>query len=407
MMLTYKYIAKDKAGHTVKGDVEAQDKPHALMVLREKELFILKLEEKAARQPVFSSFKIFNKRKVSMDEMVLFTRQMSTMTAAGITIVESLDTLIDQVTNEWFKEVLRDIRNSVNTGASLSEAISKYSVTFSAYFVNMIKAGESSGMLDDVLERISSYMEKTNTLQKKMKAAMIYPSLVITMAFSITVLMILKVIPVFKDMFSSFHAALPVPTQVLINVSDFAVSYFWPITVLIIGAIFGLKAYVSTPNGSIVLDGFKLKLPVFGPLFKKVAVSKFTRTLSTLVKSGVPILSALEIVAKTSGNLVVEKAINSVKDSVREGESITGPMERSGVFPPLVTRMIAVGEKTGELEKMLSKIADFSDEQVDIVVDGLASLIEPLIIAFLGIVIGGIVISMFLPIFKISTLVQF
>ncbi len=406
-MAIFKYVAKDKAGHTVKGDVKAQNKNHALTVVREKKLLILKLEEKSPPRVLFSSFKLFSKQRVSMDEMVLFTRQMSTMTASGITIVESLDTLIDQVGNEWFKEVLRDIRESVNTGASLSEAMSKYTNTFSSYFVNMIKAGESSGMLDNVLERISSYMEKTNTLQKKIKAAMIYPSLVLFMAMSITLLMILKVIPVFKDMFAGFNAALPMPTQVLINVSDFAVKYFWLITIVIAGLIFGLKTYASTPKGSVVMDGLKLKLPVVGSLFKKVAVSKFTRTLSTLVKSGVPILSALEIVAKTSGNLVVENAINSVRNSVREGESITGPMERSGIFPPLVTRMISVGEKTGELEQMLSKIADFSDEQVDIVVDGLASLIEPLIIAFLGIVIGGIVICMFLPIFKISTLVKF
>lgn len=406
-MPTYKYIAKDKAGHTVKGEVKAQDKNHVLTVIREKNLLILKLEEKSPPRAFFSSFNFFSKQKISMDEMVIFTRQMSTMTASGITIVESLDTLIDQVSNEWFKEVLRDIRESVNTGASFSEAMSKYTNTFSSYFVNMIKAGESSGMLDNVLERISSYMEKTNTLQKKIKAAMIYPALVTVMAMSITLLMILKVIPVFKDMFAGFNAVLPAPTRVLINVSDFAVKYFWFITIVIAGLVFGLKKYSSTPKGSVAIDGLKLKLPVVGALFKKVAVSKFTRTLSTLVKSGVPILSALEIVAKTSGNLVVENAINNVRNSVREGESITGPMERSGIFPPLVTRMISVGEKTGELEQMLSKIADFSDEQVDIVVDGLSSLIEPLIIAFLGIVIGGIVICMFLPIFKISTLVKF
>ncbi|NQT32926.1 MAG: type II secretion system F family protein [Candidatus Omnitrophica bacterium] len=405
-MANFTYTAKDKAGKTIRGEVEAGDKKQAMNILREKELLILKFEEAKTKASFLSFLKGSGMKKVDSDELVIFTRQMATMTDAGITIVNSLDTLADQVDNPSFKRVLQDICDSVNTGASLSEAMSKYEVIFSGYFVSMVKAGESSGMLDEVLERVARYMEKSNALQKKIKSAMIYPAVVTFMALTITLVMILKVIPVFKDMFSGFGADLPGPTQFLINLSDTMRHYF--LIYVIAGVLLAIagKWYAKTEKGKFAMDKLKLKMPVFGPLLRKVAISKFTRTLSTLVKSGVPILSALEIVADTSGNVVVERAVNQVKDSVREGESISDPMEKSGIFPPLVTRMIAVGEKSGELEKMLIKIADFYDEQVDTAVEGLTSLIEPLVIAFLGIVIGGIVICMFLPIFKMSSLIQ-
>jgi type IV pilus assembly protein PilC len=283
----------------------------------------------------------------------------------------------------------------------------KYSSIFSDYFVNMVKAGETSGTLDGVLDRVASYLEKTSSLQKKIKSAMIYPMVVSGMAIIVTLVMILKVIPVFEDMFSGFGAELPLPTQFLINLSDSMQKYFVIQVVGIAILIVLVRMGVSTKKGKMYLDGFKLRMPVFGPLLKKVAISKFTRTLSTLVKSGVPILSALEIVSKTAGNVVVEKTVEDVRKSVREGESISSPMAKSGIFPPLVTRMVAVGEKSGQLETMLEKIADFFDEQVDVAVDGLTSLIEPLVIAFLGVVIGGIVICMFLPIFKMGTLINF
>lgn len=405
-MPKFMYVAKESNGHTVKGEIDGADKKHVLDLLRSKNLLILKLEKSIEKKVFFSGKKFFSRKKVKMEELVVFSRQMATMTSAGITIIGSLETLMEQGSNVQFKKVLREVKDAVNTGASFSEAMSKYSDVFSDYFVNMVKAGESSGMLEDILDRIASYLEKTNSLRKKIKSAMIYPAIVTLMALSITLVMIIKVIPVFKEMFSGFGAKLPVPTQILINVSDVSRKYFGIIAIVVICAVVLLKVYAATQKGQLLLDRIKLKLPVFGTLFKKVAVSKFTRTLATLVKSGVPILSALEIVAKTSGNLVVENAIYKAKESVREGETITEPLEKSGIFPPLVIRMIAVGEKSGQLETMLSKIADFSDEQVDVVVDGLTSLIEPLIIAFLGIVIGGIVVCMFLPIFKMSTLIK-
>ena len=403
----FTYIAKDKTGHTVKGELQAPDKVKALDMLREKSLLILKLEETKSMTSFMSSLKMSGRKRVSLDELVLFTRQMATLTGAGITIVNSLDTLAEQTENVSFKKALIEVRNDVNTGASLSEAMSKHTRIFSEFFINMIRAGESSGMLDDVLEKVATYLEKTNALQKKIKAALIYPAVVTSMAVGITLIMILKVIPVFKDIFSSFGADLPAPTQFMINLSDNARKYFG-LAVLVLGIIIVvLRWYSGTERGRLHIDSLKLRMPIFGPLLKKVAISKLSRTLSTLVRSGVPILAALEIVAKTSGNVVIESTIDHVRSSVREGESIAAPMEKSGIFPPLVTRMVAVGEKTGELEKMLSKIADFFDEQVDTMVDGLTSLMEPLIIAFLGIVIGGIVICMFLPIFKISTIINF
>jgi type IV pilus assembly protein PilC len=408
-MRNYTYTSKDEVGRTVKGDLEAVDRKHALNTLREKRLLVLKLDETRAKKSLFSSFSKEKrvKVKIKMEELVIFSRQMATMTGAGITIVNALDTLADQVDNVGFKKTLMDIRNSVNTGASFSDAMNRYVNIFSAYFVNMIKAGESSGTLDDVLERIAGYLEKSAALQKKIKAAMVYPAVVTFMAIAITLVMIIKVIPVFSEMYSGFGANLPAPTQFLINLSEILQKYFLVFIITSAVVVFVARKYFATETGRVMIDGIKLKLPVFGILLQKVAISKFTRTLSTLVKSGVPILSALEIVAKTADNMVIEAAVNNVKNSVQEGESIADPMEKSGIFPPLVTRMIAVGEKSGELETMLSKIADFYDEQVDTAVDALTSMIEPLVIAFLGIVIGGIVICMFLPIFQMSSLVNF
>jgi len=405
-MKKFSYTAKDSGGQTLKGDIEAQDKKGALDVLRSKGLLILKLEEGKSGFSFSGLLTQGGKVRVPMEELVIFTRQMATMTGAGITIVNTIDTLADQVENVGFKNVLKDIRDSVKTGASLSEAMGKHETVFFPYYINMIKAGESSGMLDNVLERVAVYLEKSSSLQKKIKSAMIYPGVVTGMAVTITLVMILKVIPVFEEMFSGFGAELPGPTQFLINLSELMRNQFWLMAGAIIGLIVFVKWYTRTEKGKIVIDGLKLKAPVFGTLLQKVAISKFTRTLSTLVKSGVPILSALDIVGKTAGNVVIERAVTEVKDSVQEGETIASPMEKSGLFPPLVTRMVEVGEKSGELENMLTKIADFYDEQVDTAVDGMTSLIEPLIIAFLGIVIGGIVICMFLPIFKMSSLLQ-
>ncbi|MDD4013941.1 MAG: type II secretion system F family protein [Candidatus Omnitrophica bacterium] len=405
--MIFEYMAKDKQGHTVKAEMEARDKAHALEMIRAKGLLILKLEKSKKKAGSSFSLDFFKGGRISLDELVIFARQLATMTGAGITIVSSLDILSEQADTPSFKKTLTEIRDGVNTGASLSDAMGKHSNIFSSLFVNMVKAGESSGTLDVVLDRVAQYLEKTNALQKKVQSAMVYPSVVVFMAISITMVLIIKVIPVFKDIYSGFGAALPGPTQFMIDLSDLMKKYTLLMLAGMAGVFFLFKYLASTPKGKMAIDKAKLNLPVVGPLIRKVSISKFTRTLSTLVKSGVPILGALEIVAKTADNLVVEKAVNNVRDSVREGENIATPLEKSGIFPPMVVRMVAVGEKSGELERMLSKISDFFDEQVDAAVSGLTSLIEPLIIAFLGIVIGGVVICMFLPIFKISSIVNF
>ena len=403
-MPKFTYTAKDMNGRTLRGGVEAGDKKQALDVLRKKALLVLKLEAVGKGGGVFS---LFTRTKVSTDELVVFFRQLATMIEAGIPVLTSFDILIEQTPNPSLRQVLSDVRDSVNTGVSLSEAMMKHANIFSALFVNMVRAGESSGTLDVILDRIAVYTEKASALEKKIRSALIYPAVVSSMALLVTLVLIVKVIPVFKEIFIGFGAELPRPTQFIISVSDFIRAYALLMPIIIAVLIASFRWYLTTTKGRIMMDNLKLKMPVYGPLLRKVAISKFTRTLSTLVKSGVPILGALEIVAKTAGNVIVERSIERVRESVRDGESIAAPLERSGIFPLMVTRMVSVGEKSGQLEKMLSKISDFYDTQVDTSVDGLTSMIEPLIIAFLGIVIGGIVLCMFLPIFKISTIINF
>ncbi|MBF0252270.1 MAG: type II secretion system F family protein [Candidatus Omnitrophica bacterium] len=402
-MANFVYVAKDIGGKTIKGDVEAQDKANALDLLRNKNLMVLKLEETSQKK----GFSLFSsKKKITVDEKVIFFRQLATMIDSGIPVVMCLDILVDQCENPTFQSIVADVRDSVNTGSNLSDAMNKNIAVFSSLIVNLIRAGESSGTLDQILDRVAVYLEKTNILQKKINSAMMYPAVISSMAIVITLVLILKVIPVFKDIFAGFGAKLPAPTQFLINFSEALQAYF--LFFVAVGVLlFALgKAYFNTTKGKKVLDNFKLNMLIFGPLLRKVAISKFTRTLSTLVKSGVPILSSLEIVAKTAGNVVIEDAIVNVRDSVRDGETISAPLARSGIFPSMVTRMISVGEKSGQLEKMLGKISDFYDSQVDASVDGLTSMIEPLIIAVLGIVIGSIVMCMFMPIFSLSSVIS-
>jgi len=404
-MAKYKYVAKDKAGKTMKGIIDTPSKDAAIQSLRAKDLTIISLEEDKGSGFSFDILRKIKKKKVKIDELVIFSRQLATMVNAGIPLVTALDILAEQIESPVFSQVVSKIRDDVETGSSLSEALAKHMNIFSSLFVNMVRAGESSGMLDEILDRLAGYLEKTSALQKKIKAALVYPAAVTLMAIAITVFLLVKVVPVFGDIYTGFGAKLPTPTQIMLNVSDFLRNYFYVAIGLIVLGIFLLKRYGKTEKGKMVLDKVKLKMPIFGPLARKVAVGKFTRTLSTLIRSGVPILSSLEIVSKTSGNRVIEAAVESVRANVKEGEPIADPLARSGVFPPMVVRMVSVGEQTGELEKMMTKVADFYDEQVDAAVTALTSLIEPLIIAFLGIVIGGIVICMFLPILKITTLV--
>ena len=403
--MNFKYVAKDRDGKNETGTLDADDRNSAIAMLRKKDLIIISLDQ-SSRRPAFSMPFISGKKKIKIEDLVIFSRQLATMVDAGIPLVGALDILGEQIENKTFAAVIVDIRNDVETGSSFSEGLAKHKEVFSQLFINMVRAGETSGMLDEILDRLALYLEKTSSLQRKIKSALVYPAVVSSMAMAITLLLLLKVIPVFKGIFEGFGAQLPRPTMILIAISEILQKYFVACVVAIVVFGFLLLKYSKTEKGRLLLDKLLLKLPVFGVLFTKVAVSKFTRTLSTLIRSGVPILGALEIVGKTSGNKMVEKTIDNVRMNVREGESVAEPLARSKIFPPMVTRMVSVGEKTGELEKMLSKIADFYDEQVDATVTSLTSMMEPFIIAFLGIVIGSIVICMFLPIFKMTSIVS-
>ena len=398
-MPTYRYVAKESSGKTVSGIMEYSDKSLLIEALRKKGLVIVSINETKKKKTSAAS------KKVKLEDIVIFSRQLATMVDSGIPLVQALDILYDQIEKPNFKQVVATIRDDVEVGSGFSDALMKHPAVFSPLYINMVKAGESSGALDDILDRLAAYLEKANTLQRKVKSSLVYPAVVVTMAFLITLVMLLKVIPTFKGIFSMLGGTLPLPTRILILISDTLRNMFLYVAIGTGIFIFMMKKYISTPRGRNVFDRMILHLPVLGTLFRKLAVAKFTRTLSTLVKSGVPILMALEIVGKTSGNTVIERALEGVRTSIKEGENIADPLAKSGVFPPMVVRMIHVGEQTGELEKMLGKIADFYDDQVDAVVSGLTSLIEPLIIGLLGVVIGGIVIAMFLPVFKMTELI--
>ena len=400
-MSTFQFSAKDHNGRTVIGVIDAANEAEAADTLHNKMLIVLTIKQVKAKSGLFASAKA----KVKLDDLVVFSRQLSTMIDAGIPLVQALGILSEQADNKTLQGIVSTVRQDIEAGMSFCDALSKHPQVFSELFINMSKAGEASGMLDEVLDRLASYQEKSAALQRKIGSSMVYPIVVLGMAVVITAVLLLKVVPTFKGIFEMLGGKLPLPTQVLIMVSDvFRKNFIW---VVIVGvALFiSFKKYISTPKGRYKFDQTLLKLPVVGELFRKVAVASFSRTFSTLVKSGVSILNALEIVGKTSGNKVIEEAISNARTAVREGEPIADPLSRSKVFPPIVCRMIGVGEQTGQLEKMLSKIADFYDEQVDAAVSAMTSLIEPLVIAFLGIVIGGIVIALFLPIFKLSELI--
>jgi len=396
---TYRYIAKDKNGSTLAGILDMLSEADVIDALHKKDLIVVSIQAEKKK------FKIMRDRKIKLDDLVIFSRQLATMIDAGIPLVQALGILAEQIENKNLRRVIFAVRQDIETGMSFCDALSKHPAVFSELFINMSRAGEASGMLNEVLDRLASYMEKTASLIRKIRAGMVYPAVVVIMATLITGVLLLKVVPTFKGIFEVLGGSLPLPTLILIGISDILRKYFLIVLVVLILSGVLLGRYIRTKKGRYNFDKGTLKVPVLGSLFRKVGVAKFSRTLATLVRSGVAILPALEIVGKTSGNKVIEEAVDNCRTAIREGETIAAPLAESGVFPPMVTRMIAVGEQTGQLEKMLGKIADFYDEQVDAAVTGLTSMIEPLVIAFLGIVIGGIVIALFLPIFKITELV--
>jgi len=401
---TYQYVAKDKNGHTASGVLEGSSENEIAELLHKKELIVVSIGE-ATKKAIKASGKHKDKN-VKLDDLVIFTRQLSTLIDAGIPLVHALGILAEQIENVGLKKVVAAVRQDIEAGMSFCDALSKHPAIFSELFINMTKAGETSGMLDEVLDRLATYLEKSSALNRKIRSSLVYPAVVVCMAIIITAVLLLKVVPTFKGIFDILGGKLPLPTLILIGASDLLRKYSPLLVIFLIGSTFLFKKYINTEKGRYRFDSYKLKLPVIGPLFRKLAVAKFSRTFSTLVRSGVSILNALDIVSKTSGNKIIEEAVSNCSKAVRDGEPISRPLSKGGVFPPMVTRMISVGEQTGQLEKMLSKIADFYDEQVDAAAVALTSMIEPLVIAFLGVVIGGIVIALFLPIFKITELVS-
>ena len=347
----------------------------------------------------------FLQPKVQQSDIIIFCRQFSTMIDAGLPIIQCLEILHSQQENKTFKIILKNIKESVEGGETLADALKKYPEQFDNLFVNMIAAGEAGGILDTILKRLSHYMEKTAKLKSQVKGAMIYPLITIIIAIIVIAIIMVFVIPVFKEMFEGMGGSLPLPTQIVVAMSDFVKNNI----LYIIGCsgltIFAVKKYYKTKKGRIFLDDLSLKLPVVGMLIRKVAVAKFTRTMSTMLTSGVAILSALNIVAKTAGNKTIEKAIYDVRSDIEEGRTMADPLSETGVFPSMVCQMIAVGESTGALDQMLSKIADFYDEEVDQAVENMTAMIEPFMLVFLGVTIGGLVIAMYLPIFKMAAIV--
>jgi len=404
-MSLFNYTCKDKNGNTQNGQIEAKSESEVTEILHKKDMVILSVGSAQKKGSRARGGKGFG-GGVKLDDIVVLSRQLATMIEAGIPVVQALGVLRDQVESHTLRSTVESVLRDVQAGVSFSDALAKHPKVFSELFVNMTRAGEASGMLYEVLNRLATYLEKMAALTRKIKSSLIYPAIVVSMSLLITAVLLLKVVPTFKNIFDILGGELPLPTQILIAVSDFLKRSFFVFAGMVILGLFILKKYINTPKGRHNFDNQKLKLPVLGSLFRKVAVAKFSRTFSTLVKSGVSVLNALDIVAKTAGNKVIEEAILNSRNSVKQGEPIAVPLSKSKIFPPMVTRMISIGEQTGKLEQMLAKVADFYDEQVDAAVSGLTSMIEPLVISFLGVVIGGIVISLFLPIFKITELLS-
>ncbi|RUM40101.1 MAG: type II secretion system F family protein, partial [Desulfobulbus sp.] len=354
---------------------------------------------------LFANVKLFQP-KVSGKDIVIFTRQMSTMIDAGLPLVQCLQILAKQQDNVTFRRVLTEIQTDVETGTTLADSMRKHPKVFDNLYSNMIEAGEMGGILDTILSRLAVFKEKAIALQKKIKGAMTYPVICLAISIIILAVILIFVIPVFSTLFTDMGATLPVPTQIVVNMSDFVKSNMLYIIIVCFFIFFIIKKIYNTEKGRIAIDGFLLKSPVVGTLLRKVAVSKFTRTLSTMLQSGVPILDALQVVARTSGNKIIERAVYHVSDSIAEGRPIAEPLEESGVFPNMVVQMINVGESVGALDSMLEKIADFYDDEVDQAVDNLTAMIEPFMMVFLGGMIGGLVVAMYLPIFKLAAVVS-
>ncbi len=401
-MPIYKWEGKTTKGTIKKGEMEAPSEPALRIHLRQQNIIPTKISVKGKEIKISLPFL---KPKVKQRSIAIFTRQLATMIDAGLPLVQSLEILASQQENKTFKEIIRQIREDVEGGSTFAGALKRHPATFNELYTNLVVAGEEGGILDNILTRLANYIEKAEALKKKVKSALIYPSTIVGVAIIVVMILMIFVIPVFETMFKQAGQSLPLPTLIVLTISKFIKKYVFIVIPALLLLFYLLRKYYQTENGRTWIDRLILKVPIFGDLFKKISVARFSRTLGTLVSSGVPILDGLSIVSRTSGNKTIETAILNARASIREGETIAEPLNRSGVFPPMVIQMISVGESTGALDSMLSKIADFYEEEVDIAVGNLTSLLEPFLMIFLGVVIGGVVISMYLPIFQMASAV--
>ena len=403
-MPSFAYQAKDATGKSVNGVIEAENERVLRAKLREMNYYVTGITQKQTTGLNTDIGQIFSRLQgVNEQALVVFARQFATMINAGLAMVRCLDVLSVQTEDGVLKPVITAVRREVEGGSTLAAALGKFPKVFSPLFVNMVRAGELGGILDDVLNRLATFLEKDFNLKKKVKSAMTYPAVILVMAVLIVMFLVIFIMPTFVELFNGMQMTLPVPTKILIAFTNGARNpyVFGPVIVLAIIGFILFNRYTSTQVGRRQYDAFKLKLPVFGMLIRKVAISRFCRTLGTLLQSGVPIMQALEIVGKASGNEVIAETVNKVRESVREGESIAVPLQLSGLFPPLVTQMVAVGEETGNLDGMLSKISDFYDTEVEYMLASLTSLLEPILILVMGFIVGFIVVSVFLPLYQI------
>jgi len=398
-MPIYLWEGKNRKGETRKGEMEASTEDVVRASLVRQKITPDKIKKKP--KDLFENVALFQP-KVTEQDIIIFSRQFSTMIDAGLPLIQCLEILHNQQENSTFKKIIKNIKESVESGETLAEAMKKHPKAFDALFVNMVAAGEAGGILDVILRRLAAYMEKTAKLKRQVKGAMIYPAVTLAIAVIVVIVILVFVIPVFEEMFSQMDKALPTPTLIVVNISRFTKNNFPYMIIATILFIFAFKRFYATEKGRSVMDRFFLRLPVVGILIRKVAVSKFTRTMGTLLASGVSILEGLDIVARTAGNKVIEESIYDVRSGISEGRTMAEPLFESGVFPSMVCSMIAVGESTGALDTMLEKIADFYEEEVDQAVENLTALIEPFMLVFLGTTIGGLVVSMYLPIFKMA-----
>ena len=399
-MAVFAYVGRTQQGVLRKGELTAKNRDEVVQVLRKQRILPTSIREKggaerALSMPSFGS-------GVNDKDLAVFTRQFSTMIDAGLPLVQCLEILASQTENKTLSTTVAQLRVDVEAGSTYADALKKHPKIFDDLYRSLVAAGEAGGILDTILNRLSRHIEKTMALKSKIKSAMVYPSVIVVVAALVVTILLVWVIPIFAQMFSDFGGTLPAMTQIVIGLSTFAQHYWWMIGTVMIGIFFALKWWYGTPGGRSIIDALLLKAPVVGDLIRKSAVAKFTRTLGTLISSGVPILDGLAIVSKTAGNVVIERAIMTARQSISEGKTVSEPLGTSKVFPPMVVQMIAVGETTGALDAMLGKIADFYDEEVDAGVSKLTALLEPALMVFLGVVIGFLVIAMYMPIFKMA-----